>query len=139
MNSYPILSLGICSLPNSPVNLVDSAIKYRIGIHSEPIRTISIHSDICMQANANHFEPIWKTFCISFDENRLKIDPTLSDLIRGNYPNESVPIRINPTSESFWLILIENSVWINPSPDWFGLKTWFRIGSNSFGFLPRIK
>ena len=30
--------------------------KYRIGIHSEPIRTIPIHSDVCIQANANHSE-----------------------------------------------------------------------------------
>ena len=44
--------------------------KYRIRIHSELIRTIPIHSDICIQANANHSEPIRKTFCISFDEKR---------------------------------------------------------------------
>ena len=49
--------------------------KYRIRINSEPIRTISIHSDICIRANVNHSEPIRKTFCISFDEKRLKIDP----------------------------------------------------------------
>ena len=42
--------------------------KFRIGIHSKPIRTIPIHSDICIRANANHSEPIRKTFCISFDE-----------------------------------------------------------------------
>ena len=44
--------------------------KYRIGIHSEPIRTIPILSDICIQANANYSEPIRKTFCISFDKKR---------------------------------------------------------------------
>ena len=44
--------------------------KYRIGIHSEPIRTIPIHSDICIQANPNHSEPIRKMFCNSFDEKR---------------------------------------------------------------------
>ena len=42
--------------------------KYRIGIHSEPIRTIPIHSDVCIRANANHSEPIRKTFCNPFDE-----------------------------------------------------------------------
>ena len=44
--------------------------KYRIWIHSEPIKTIPIHSDICIRANANHSEPIRKTFCISFGEKR---------------------------------------------------------------------
>ena len=44
--------------------------RYRIGIYFEPIRTIPIHSDICIRANANH-----------------------SDLIRSNCPNESEPIR----------------------------------------------
>ena len=32
--------------------------KYRIGIHSEPIRTTPIHSDTCIRANANHSKPI---------------------------------------------------------------------------------
>ena len=31
------------------------------SIHFESIRTILIHSDICIRANANHSEPIWKT------------------------------------------------------------------------------
>ena len=34
------------------------------------IRTIPIHSDFCIRANANHLESIWKMFCISFDEKR---------------------------------------------------------------------
>ena len=70
--------------------------KYRIGINWEPIRTIPIHSDICIRANANHSEPIRKTFCISFDEK--------SDLIRGSNPNESDSIRArieNLVSDSF--------------------------------------
>ena len=53
--------------------------KYRIEIHSESIRTIPIHSDIYIQANANHSEQFRKTFCISFDENMSKINPTQSD------------------------------------------------------------
>ena len=48
--------------------------KYRIGINSEPIRTIPFHFDICIRANSNHSEPIRKTFCISFDEKRSKIN-----------------------------------------------------------------
>ena len=39
--------------------------EYRIEIHSEQIRAIP-----------NHSEPIRKTFRISFDENRLNINPT---------------------------------------------------------------
>ena len=66
--------------------------KYRIEIHSESIRTIPIHSDICIRANLVW----WKT---------VKIDPTQSDLIRGNHPNEFKPIwnqisiRINLSSD----------------------------------------
>ena len=67
--------------------------KYRIGIHSEAFRTIPIHSGICVRANANHSEKIRKTFYNSFDEKRKKIDPTKSELIRGNNRNESKPIR----------------------------------------------
>ena len=44
--------------------------KYRIGIYSDSIRTIPIHSDICIRANVNHFKSIRKTFCNSFDEKR---------------------------------------------------------------------
>ena len=41
--------------------------------YSNSIRTIPIHSDICIRANANHSEPIRKTFCISFDKKRSKL------------------------------------------------------------------
>ena len=51
-------------------------------------------------------------------------------------------IRIIPTSDSFGLILIENSVWINPSSDWFGLS-WIEnlvldcyLGLGRIDFLP---
>ena len=50
--------------------------KYWIKINSESIRTIPIHSDICIRPNANHSEPIRKTFCISFDEKRSKFNST---------------------------------------------------------------
>ena len=53
--------------------------RYRIEIYSEPIRTIPIHSDICIRANANHSEPIRKTSFISFDEKRSKINPINSE------------------------------------------------------------
>ena len=42
--------------------------KYRIRIHSESIRTIPIHTDICIRVDANHSDPIRKTFCNLFDE-----------------------------------------------------------------------
>ena len=34
--------------------------KYRVEIHFESIRTIPIHSDMCIGSNANHSEPIRK-------------------------------------------------------------------------------
>ena len=49
--------------------------KYRVGIQfDEQIRAISRHSGICFQTIPNYSEPIRKTFCISFDEKRSKID-----------------------------------------------------------------
>ena len=51
---------------------------------------------------------------------------SIPNTINPNFQSES--IRIIPPLDSFGLILIENSVWINPSSDWFGLKTWFRFG-----------
>ena len=60
--------------------------KYRIKIHSETIRAIPIHFDICIRANANYSEPIRKTFRISFDEKQSKINPI----------NSEKSIRMNP-------------------------------------------
>ena len=42
----------------------------KVRVHSEAISTVPIHSDICIQANANHPEPIQKTFYISFDKKQ---------------------------------------------------------------------
>ena len=105
--------------------------KYRIGIHSEPIRTIPIHVDICIRANANHSEPIRKTFCNSFDEKRSKINPIHSTLIRSitlNIPEPSFQ------SESFQARIVSNRIFnhnhtkirlIRINSDCLGLKTWF--------------
>ena len=41
----------VCSITEYPWR------KYRIEIYSDSIRTIPIHSDICIRANANHSEP----------------------------------------------------------------------------------
>ena len=67
--------------------------KYRIGIHSRPIKTIPIHSDICIRANANHSETI-------------RINPSL-DWSKSNFQSEL--IRMNPRLEWFGLIMTENS------------------------------
>ena len=40
------------------------------------LKFIQNYSDICIGVNANHFEPIRKTFCISFDEKWSKINPS---------------------------------------------------------------
>ena len=102
--------------------------KFRIVIHSEPIRTILNHSDICIRANVSQSEPIRKMFGILFVEKRLKINPTQFDSIWDFYPNESEVnlqskwIRINP--EMDWSEPNIQSEWvrINPYTDSFGLK-----------------
>ena len=87
--------------------------KYRIGIHSEPIRTIPIHSDICIRANANHSERIRKTFCNSFDEK--------SRLFRFIPISVSESMRIIPKTfeKRFVTRLMKNdkkSIRMNPKP-----------------------
>ena len=106
-----------------------------IEIHFESIRTIPVHSDICIRANANHSEPIRKT-AKNQSELIWLIPRHQSEWTRTNPKSsfQSRSIRINPnhpTLDSFRLILIGNSVWIDPSSDWCVLKTWFWIGSDS--------
>ena len=95
--------------------------KFRIGIHSESIRTIPNHSDICIRANASQSESIRKTFWISFVEKHLKINPTQSE----------ISLRMNPKwifnsneSESFLTRIDLNRIF-NPNTDSFGLKIYF--------------
>ena len=56
--------------------------KFRIEIHSELIRFISIHSEICIHANPNSSDSIRKKFSVAFDVNRLKINSSQSQSIR---------------------------------------------------------
>ena len=111
--------------------------KFRIGIHSESIRTIPNHIDICIRANANQFEPIHKTFWISFVEKCLKIILTQSETSIRMNPNElevnfqSEWIRIKPETDWF-------SITTNQCSDRFELNIRFRssrvrIDSDSFG------
>ena len=51
----------------------------------------------------------------------IRINPS-SDLSKSNFKSEL--IRMNPRSEWCGLIVIKNSVWVDPSSDWIGLKTW---------------
>ena len=107
-----------------------------IGIHSEPIRTIPIHSDIYIRANANHSEQIRKTFCISFDEKRVKNRP---NLIRFNPRQLSKWIRANPNQSELELIKTEFSIRAQIDWDWCRLKSWFRIHSDWCLWINRIR
>ena len=72
--------------------------KYRIEIHSESIRTIPISVSEPMRTIPNQSG---KTFCISFDEKRSKINPNESQTIRNQVFNldqlKSIRSRIDPT------------------------------------------
>ena len=85
--------------------------KYRIGIYPEPIRTIPIHSNIYIWANANHSEPIRITFCISFDEKRSQNNPILSKASIRMNPNQV----FNPNKSELGLVQTEFSIRINPN------------------------
>ena len=70
--------------------------------YSEPFRNIfPIHSESS--------EPIRKTFCISIDEKRSKINPTSSDSIRGINPNQV----FHPKDFELWFIQTEFSIRID--------------------------
>ena len=69
--------------------------KSRIEIHSESIRIIPIHSDICIRANSNYSEPIRKTFCISFDEIPNEYEPIRNQVFNPDQ-SESIQARIDP-------------------------------------------
>ena len=70
-------------------------------------------------------------------QKSIRFNPINSETSIWMNPNQSetkFSIQINPRSDSFGLILFENSVWINPSSDWFGLISienlvldWFRF------------
>ena len=58
-----------------------------IGTHSDPIRTIPIHSDICIRANANHSEPIRKTYYMSkfFEKILRKSLPSPNSQVKNSF------------------------------------------------------
>ena len=88
--------------------------KFRIGIHSEPIRTISKSVSEC--------ESIRKEFSISFVDNRLKINPIQSNTpIRMN----SKPGRLTEKNEKE--IMINGSSWRE------GKGAFFLWGAFQFG------
>ena len=92
--------------------------KYRIEMHSESIIPIPIHSVTCNQANANHFERIRKTFCISFDEKRSKIDLTYSESTIRRNPNQSDQSELGFIQTVFSIRINTNEsevgiIWIN--------------------------
>ena len=99
--------------------------KYRIGIHSKPIRTIPISVSEPIRIIPNQSE---KRFVTRLMKNGKKvfnpINPS-SDWSKSNFQSES--IRMNPRSEWFELILIKNSVWINPRSNWLDWSGFIRI------------
>ena len=110
--------------------------KYRIEIHSESIRTIPTLSDICIRANANHSEPIRKTFRISFDGRRSKINPSsdwfgliwIKNLVSKwiEFIRIDVSELIGLSRIDFWPFFVK---WRTKRfLDWFGM---IRIGSDT--------
>ena len=119
--------------------------KYRIEIHSGSIRTILIHSDIYIRANANHSEPIRKKFCIAW----WKTVKNKSDLIRLIPRHQSEWIRnqvFNAISDWSKLNFQSELIWIVPTLGSFVFDRFlsnetqnvFRIGLEWFA-LARIQ
>ena len=105
------------------------------------ITTLAKVSDLNLfRVNQNYsdsFRHLYPSQCESFQTNPKQVLHLPWHKYRIGIHSE--PIRTIPRSEWFGLILIENLVWINPSSNLFGLKSWFRFGSDSSGWLSRIK
>ena len=97
-------------------------------IHSEPIRFIPIHSEICIRANSSSSDSIRKKFSMSFDVNRLKINQSQSEIFNPNQnsirfiptqPETSNPNQFGRSSSSEWIRGQNDLNWIiNPNnPD----------------------
>ena len=80
----------------------------KVKNQSDSIRLIPRHQSEWIRTNPKP----------SFQYRSIRINPS-SDWSKPDFHSEL--IRIIPTLYSFVLILIENSVWINLSSDWFGL------------------
>ena len=93
--------------------------KFRIGIHSEPIRTISIHSNICIRTNANYSESNRKKFCISFLWKPVKIQ-----ILNQNQSDSFRPLI---HSDWFWLKIRFVSIGARIDSDCKLCSCWFRF------------
>ena len=118
--------------------------KLRIEIHSEPIRFIPIHSEICLKSthlsqSKKKINLVWcKSVKNQFDS--IRVNPTFliltkihSDLIR-DFQSESIQkkflIQMNPRSEWFKLTSQSESIQIIPTSD----SSEFKNCPKSFGF-----
>ena len=142
MVNYPDESIGLKFIPSQPelfrfIPISVSKPKRIIPNQSEKrfisglmkngqksIRLKPINSETSIRMNPNQSETKFL----------IQINPNLN-WSKPNFQSES--IRIIPTLNSFVLILIENSVWINPSSDWFGLIWTENFVSDSFGLMSR--
>ena len=107
----------------------------------------SVQSDICIQANASHSEPIKNQSDLirlilrhqsewirtnpkpSFQSRLIWINPSL-DWSKPNFQSKS--IEMNPRSDWFWLKIRFGSIRDQIDSDRSRLKTWFRIHSDWF-------
>ena len=95
----------------------------RIEIHSETIRTIPIHSDICIRGNANYSEPIESNPIFNQNESEIRIFRIDSDWKFGLDQSELGLIRIDSDWKlGFILVRIH-------SDSFFGLN---RVRSDQF-------
>ena len=72
INSEASIQMNLTNPNQSKPRLIQTVFSIRINLDESKVGMTRINSD------ANHSEPIWKTFCISLDEKRSKINPTYS-------------------------------------------------------------
>ena len=95
----------------------------------------------------NQSEKLFVSRFMKNDKKSIRLIPRhQSEWIRTKFLIQPNPII--PTLDSFGLILIENSVWINPSSDWFGCiridvseligSIFYRFSSNEIQNVSRI-
>ena len=119
--------------------------KYRIGIHSEPIRTIPISVSEPMRIIANQCEKRFASRLMKNGQKSIRLNSTNSETsirMNSNQSETKISTQINPISDLSKPDFQSESIRNNSRLEWFGLKIWFRIDlihSTCFFGLNRIR
>ena len=108
--------------------------KFRIGIHSKPIRTIPNHSDICIRSNPNQSAKRFESRLLKNVWKLIRLNPIQSERIRIKPNTYSIGLKVNPIY-IFQFRLKFQSEWIKVriDSDWiFRVRIELKVNSKAF-------